>query len=222
MKLPKKYPLSILAFLCLIIPKISAHTVNYALEGQPTTAVFSYYVKLGFQHIIPLGLDHILFVVGLYLLSPKLKTIIWQATAFTVAHTITLILSMKNIIVAPPDIVEPIIALSIVFIAIENLITSTLQPWRIALVFAFGLVHGLGFASALNELGIPRDAFFGSLLSFNVGVELGQISVILLCYALFGRWFSEREWYKNRVVIPMSLAIAAIAVFWTVERIWFS
>ena len=221
MKLSKIYPLSILAFFTLLITPISAHTVNYALEGQPTTAVFTYYVKLGFQHIIPLGLDHILFVVGLYLLSPKLKTIIWQATAFTVAHTITLILSMKNIIVAPPDIVEPIIALSIVFIAIENLITSTLQPWRIALVFAFGLVHGLGFASALNELGIPRDAFFGSLLSFNVGVELGQISVILSCFLLFGLWFSEKEWYKSRVVIPMSLAIAAIAIFWTIQRIWF-
>ncbi len=212
-------PLSIIAFFALKTP-ISAHTVNYALEGKPTSDVFSYYVKLGFEHIIPLGLDHILFVVGLYLLSPKLKTIIWQATAFTVAHTITLILSMKNIIVAPPDIVEPIIALSIVFIAVENLITSTLQPWRIALVFAFGLVHGLGFASALNELGIPRDAFFSSLLSFNVGVELGQISVILLCYVLFGRWFSERDWYKSRVVVPMSLGIAAIAVFWTIERIF--
>lgn len=221
MKNPLKiYPLSIAAIFLINTP-ISAHTVNYALEGKPVSDVFSYYVKLGFEHIIPLGLDHILFVVGLYLLSPKLKTIIWQATAFTVAHTITLILSMKNIIVAPPDIVEPIIALSIVFIAVENLITSTLQPWRIALVFAFGLVHGMGFASALNELGIPRDAFFSSLLSFNVGVELGQISVILLCYAAFGRWFSEKEWYKPRVVVPMSLAIAAIAVFWTIERIWF-
>ncbi len=216
-----RYPLSI-ATLFLISTTVYAHTVNYALEGQPTSAVFSYYVKLGFEHILPEGLDHILFVVGLYLLSPKLKTIIWQATAFTVAHTITLILSMKNIIVAPPDIVEPIIALSIVFIAVENLITSTLQPWRIALVFAFGLVHGLGFASALNELGIPRDAFFSSLLSFNVGVELGQISVILLCYLLFGRWFSEKEWYKNRVVVPLSLAIAAMALYWTIERIWFT
>jgi HupE / UreJ protein len=215
----KIYPLSILAFFLTKTP-VSAHTVNYALEGKPTSDVFTYYVKLGFEHIIPLGLDHILFVVGLYLLSPKLKTIIWQATAFTVAHTITLILSMKNIIVAPPEIVEPIIALSIVFVAIENLITSTLQPWRIALVFAFGLVHGMGFASALNELGIPRDAFFSSLLSFNVGVELGQISVILLCFALFGHWFSEKEWYKNRVVVPMSLAIAAIAIFWTIERVF--
>jgi uncharacterized membrane protein len=213
-------PLSIAAFF-LTTPPTVAHTVNYVLEGKPVSDVFSYYVKLGFEHIIPLGLDHILFVVGLYLLSPKLKTIIWQATAFTVAHTITLMLSMKNIVVAPPDIVEPIIALSIVFVALENLITSTLQPWRVALVFAFGLVHGMGFASALNELGIPRDAFFSSLLSFNVGVELGQISVILVCYAAFGRWFSQRAWYQSRVVVPMSLAIAAIAVFWTVQRIWF-
>ena len=213
-------PLSISAFLLIQTP-ISAHTVNYVLEGKPVSDVFNYYVKLGFEHIIPLGLDHILFVIGLYLLSPKLKNIIWQATAFTVAHTITLIMSMKNIIVAPPDIVEPIIALSIVFIAIENLITSTLQPWRVALVFAFGLVHGMGFASALNEIGIPRDAFFSSLLSFNVGVELGQISVILLCYAAFGRWFSEKEWYKSKIVVPMSIAIAVTAIFWTVQRIWF-
>ena len=218
--LQQTLPLSIGAFLLTQTP-LSAHTVNYALEGKPVSDVFTYYVKIGFEHIIPLGLDHILFVVGLYLLSPKLKTIIWQATAFTVAHTITLIMSMKNIIVAPPDIVEPIIALSIVFIAIENLITSTLQPWRIALVFAFGLVHGMGFASALNELGIPRDAFFSSLLSFNVGVELGQISVILLCYAAFGRWFSEKEWYKSRIVVPLSMAIAVTAIFWTVQRIWF-
>lgn len=218
--LQRIYPLSIAAFFLIQAP-ISAHTVNYVLEGKPVSDVFSYYVKLGFEHIIPLGLDHILFVVGLYLLSPKLKNIIWQATAFTVAHTITLMMSMKNIIVAPPDIVEPIIALSIVFIAVENLITSTLQPWRIALVFAFGLVHGMGFAAALNEIGIPRDAFFSSLLSFNVGVELGQISVILLCYAAFGRWFSEREWYKPRVVVPLSVAIAVTAFFWTVQRIWF-
>ena len=218
--LQQTLPLSIGAFFLTQTP-LSAHTVNYALEGKPVSDVFTYYVKIGFEHIIPLGLDHILFVVGLYLLSPKLKTIIWQATAFTVAHTITLIMSMKNIIVAPPDIVEPIIALSIVFIAIENLITSTLQPWRIALVFAFGLVHGMGFASALNELGIPRDAFFSSLLSFNVGVELGQISVILLCYAAFGRWFSEKEWYKSRIVAPLSMAIAVTASFWTVQRIWF-
>lgn len=216
----KKYPLSIVAFFLMLTDNM-AHTINYALEGQPTTAVFTYYLKLGFSHILPEGLDHILFVVGLYLLSPKLKDILWQATAFTVAHTITLFLSMKNIIIAPPDIVEPIIALSIVFIAIENLIISNLKIHRIALVFGFGLIHGLGFASALNELGIPRDAFTSSLLSFNVGVEFGQITVILLCYLLFGRWFSHKPWYQKRVVLPLSLIIATIAAYWTLQRIFF-
>src|SRR6266498_2840226 len=99
-----------------------AHTINYALDKAPAGDVVWFYLKLGFQHIIPQGLDHILFVAGLCLLSTKIKTILWQATAFTVAHSITLALSMKNIIVAPPAIVEPIIALSIMFVAIENIL----------------------------------------------------------------------------------------------------
>ncbi len=205
---------------------IFAHTINYALEGKPFGYVFSYYVKLGFEHIIPNGFDHILFIVSLYLLSPKLKNVLLQATAFTVAHTLTLILSMKSIIIAPPAIVEPIIALSICFVALENLFiisrtgsNVSLPPWRIALVFMFGLVHGMGFASSLNEIGLPPNAFLSSLITFNVGVELGQVAIILLCYALFGRWFSEKVWYHKRLVIPMSVCIALIAGFWTIQRL---
>lgn len=220
---------------------VSAHTINYALEGKPFGYVFSYYLKLGFEHIIPNGFDHILFIVSLYLLSPKLKNVLLQATAFTVAHTLTLILSMKNIIVAPPAIVEPIIALSICFVALENLFSyqqlavsdeplknssskltvqnSSLLKRRIALVFLFGLVHGMGFASALNEIGLPPNAFLSSLITFNIGVELGQVAIIFLCYAAFGRWFSEKIWYRNRIVVPMSVCIALIAGFWTVQRL---
>jgi hypothetical protein len=213
-----KGPLSIL--MCLgFIQTASAHTINYALEGQPTSQIFGYYLSLGYQHILPQGLDHILFVVGLYLLSPRLKDVLWQATAFTVAHTLTLILSMKNLIVAPPALIEPIIALSIVFIAIENMFSARLKSGRIIIVFLFGLVHGMGFASALNELGLPRDAFFSSLLTFNLGVELGQITVILACFFAFGKWFSGEIWYRKRIVLPMSLAIAAIALVWTFERL---
>ncbi len=211
-------PLSILVFLGTVTTA-SAHTINYALEGQPTSSVFSYYLSLGFQHILPDGLDHILFVIGLYLLSPRLKDVLWQATAFTVAHTLTLILSMKNIIVAPPALIEPIIALSIVFIAVENMFSARLKSGRMAIVFLFGLVHGLGFASALNELGLPRDAFFSSLLTFNVGVELGQMTVILGCWLAFGKWFSNEIWYRKRVVLPISVVIAAVALIWTFERI---
>ena len=209
----------IFSIFILIVITANAHTINYALEGKPITDVFSYYLLLGYKHILPEGFDHILFVIGLYLLSPKLKNVLWQATAFTVAHTLTLILSMKGLIIAPPAIVEPIIALSIAFIAIENLITQRLKAGRLAIVFLFGLVQGLGFASALNELGLPRDQFYSSLLSFNVGVELGQISVILFCWLAFGLWFSDKTWYRARIVQPLSVLIGLIAIFWTIQRI---
>src|SRR5688572_4913363 len=132
-----------------------AHTTNYALENAPVSEVISYYIKLGFTHIIPLGFDHILFIAGLCLPNTRISTIVWQATAFTVAHSVTLAMSMKNIIAVPPGIVEPVIALSIVFVALENLVTKEIKPWRIAIVFLFGLIHGMGFASALNEIGLP-------------------------------------------------------------------
>ena len=205
-------------FLCFAV-LANAHTNNIALEGKPMADVFSYYLTLGYRHILPDGFDHILFVVSLYLLSPKLKNVLWQATAFTIAHTITLILSMKGLIVAPPAIVEPIISLSIAFVAIENLITQRLKAGRLAIVFLFGLVHGLGFASALNELGLPRDKFYSSLISFNVGVELGQISVILFCWLAFGLWFSDKTWYRARIVQPLSVLIGLIAIFWTIQRV---
>ena len=147
-----------------------AHTINYALEKAPTENVIWFYLKLGYTHILPEGFDHILFVVGLCLLSNKIKVILWQATAFTVAHSITLAMSMKSLIVAPSAVVEPIIALSILFVAIENMLLSELKPWRILLVFMFGLIHGMGFASSLNEIGLPRNKFLVSILSFNAGV----------------------------------------------------
>lgn len=197
---------------------LSAHTVNYQLEGAPGGAVLSYYLPLGFQHILPLGLDHICFIIGLYLLNPKLKTVVTQATVFTVAHTITLCLTMNNTITMDSNIIEPIIALSICFIALENLFVQNIKPWRVLLIFAFGLIHGMGFASALNEIGLPRDAFYPSLISFNIGVELGQIAVIVMCYLIFGLWFSEKKWYRQRIVMPMSVVIAMVSAYWVLER----
>src|SRR5712672_1826084 len=169
-------------FVFLGVP-VFAHTINYALAQSPAGDVVWFYLRLGFQHILPRGFDHILFVAGLCLLSTKIKTIFWQATAFTVAHSITLALSMKNIIVAPPAIVEPIIALSIFFVAIENLLLSELKPWRILIVFLFGLIHGMGFASSLNEIGLPPGKFYTSILAFNGGVELGQVVIIVLVFS---------------------------------------
>lgn len=195
-----------------------AHTINYVLEKAPTNDVIWFYLKLGFTHILPEGFDHILFVIGLCLLSNKIKVIFWQATAFTVAHSITLALSMKNVIVAPSAIVEPIIALSILFVAVENLLLSELKPWRIALVFLFGLIHGLGFASSLNEIGLPRNKFATSILSFNIGVELGQITIITAVFALLVIPFGKSPYYRKRIVFPLSVLIALVALYWTIER----
>ena len=119
-----------------------------------------------------------LFVLGIYLLSGRARSVLWQVSAFTVAHSITLGLSMYGVVAVSPRIVEPMIALSIAYVAIENIFLSELKSWRVALVFAFGLLHGMGFAGALKELGLPRSEFVTALLTFNVGVEAGQLAVI--------------------------------------------
>ncbi len=145
------------------------------------------YLKTGYQHILPLGIDHILFVLSLFLLSPRLKPVLWQATAFTVAHSVTLGLSMYHIINPPSHIVEPLIALSILYVSLENIISPRLKAARIGIVFLFGLVHGMGFAGALGQLGLPQNAYLLSLVMFNIGVELGQLTIIMLAYFLLAK-----------------------------------
>ena len=178
------------------------------------------YIALGFLHIIPKGLDHILFVLGLFLLSTSLRTLLWQISAFTLAHSVTLGLSMAGVWQMPGEVVEPIIAASIVYVAVENIYTAKLTPWRPALVFVFGLLHGLGFAGVLSEIGMPTDAFFTALLAFNIGVEVGQLSVIAIAFALVF-WIRNRPSYRQWVVVPASSAIALVGIYWTIERIFF-
>ena len=177
------------------------------------------FMLIGYHHIVPQGIDHILFVTGIFLLSIKLRPILTQVTAFTVAHTITLGLATLGWINLPPSIVEPLIAASIVYVGIENILLPTLSPWRPVVVFLFGLLHGMGFAGALRDIGIPQGEFLTGLLSFNVGVELGQLTIILACYLTFGMWFGNKPWYRQRVVIPGSLLIAVIAAYWFVQRV---
>ena len=198
-----------------------AHTVVGELEKMSGKDAALLYLELGYTHILPLGLDHILFVLSLYLLSPKLKPVLWQATAFTVAHSVTLGLSMYHVIKPPANIVEPVIALSIMYVALENIFSPKLKKSRIGIVFLFGLVHGMGFASALGQLGLPRNSFLTSILMFNLGVELGQLTVIISAYLLFGKWFGAEPWYRKRIVIPLSAVIAAIACYWTIQRLFF-
>ena len=177
------------------------------------------YFGLGYTHILPKGLDHILFVVGIFLLTTKWRSILLQVSTFTVAHSITLALTMYGVVSLPPRIVEPMIALSIAYVAIENLVTTELKPWRLALVFGFGLLHGMGFAGVLRDLGLPRSQFLSALVSFNVGVEAGQLSVIVLALAAVAYWRADRSTYRRMVVQPASLAIALTGLFWTVQRV---
>lgn len=179
------------------------------------------YLLLGYQHILPEGTDHILFVLGLFLLSCRLKPLLWQVTAFTVAHSITLGLAMYGIIRLPSSVVEPLIAASIAFVAVENICTPELKPWRPVVVFCFGLIHGLGFSSVLLSLGLPRNDFVPALVAFNGGVELGQLTVIAGAFVVVG-WWRQRAWYRRSIVIPASALIAATGVYWTIQRIWWA
>jgi hypothetical protein len=177
------------------------------------------YTKLGFTHILPLGLDHILFVLGLFLLSTRMAPLLIQVTAFSVAHTLTLALSVYGVVSLPSSIVEPLIAASIVYVAVENLLTSNLKPWRTLVVFGFGLLHGLGFAGVLAEVGLPQGQFLTALVSFNIGVELGQLAVIALAFLAVGIWGRSKRWYRSCVVVPASAAVATVGLFWTVQRV---
>ncbi len=141
---------------------------------RPTLAArLGEYLELGYTHILPRGLDHILFVVGLFLLAARLRPVLVQVTTFTLAHSMTLGLALYGVVSLPATVVEPLIALSIVYVGIENLRTRQLTPWRVTLVFLFGLLHGLGFAGVLTGLQLPRADFALGLLGFNLGVEAG-------------------------------------------------
>ena len=128
---------------------------------------------------------------------------------------------MLQIIKISPSIVEPIIAISISYIAIENIFFKELTKWRPMVVFIFGLLHGLGFAGILNEIGVAESYFITSLISFNIGVELGQLSVIAICFGLIGYWFRSKNWYRTYLTNPLSGFIAAIGLFWFIQRVAF-
>ncbi len=186
---------------------------------RPLYQVISEYTVLGFEHILPKGLDHILFILGLFFFSIALKPLFWQITMFTVAHSITLGLSMNGFISLPANIVEPLIALSIAYIGIENIFFKNLKKSRLLLVFLFGLLHGLGFASVLADFGLPKNDFIIALISFNLGVELGQLAIILIAFFLIGLWFRHKPWYRASITIPASLMISTVGLYWFIQRL---
>jgi hydrogenase/urease accessory protein HupE len=196
--------------------------LDRAVVPKCRAEIIRLYLLLGYTHILPRGLDHVLFVLGIFLLAVRLRPVLWQVTAFTLAHTITLALTVYGVVSLPPRIVEPLIALSIVYVAIENVFTDRLHAWRPLVVFCFGLLHGMGFAGVLNEIGLPRSEFVPTLLSFNAGVELGQLTVIFTAFLLLGLPFRRKPWYRQRIVIPGSLLIAAVGLYWFVQRAFFA
>jgi hypothetical protein len=194
---------------------------------------FASYIPVGFDHILPKGLDHILFVLGLFFLSIHLGPLIWQVSAFTLAHTVTLALGALGLVNVPGSIVEPLIAASIVYVAVENIFARGLTKWRPVVIFCFGLLHGLGFASVLAEFGLPEDQFVPALIGFNVGVEVGQLTVISMAFILLwlavlaarrARLTGEEELVTEYPVMfralsmTGSLLIAIIGVWWVIER----
>lgn len=183
------------------------------------------YVRIGVRHILPDGLDHILFVLAIFLASVRFRALVIQISAFTVAHTATLALAASGLITPSPAVVEPLIALTIGFVAVENLFFKDMTKWRPAVVFGFGLVHGMGFAGFFGELGLPPGQFWSALISFNVGVEIGQLFVIAAA-AIVG-WTLRRmlndptgaRQYRRFVVLPGSALIGFVGFWWAVERI---
>jgi len=183
-------------------------------------STFFSFTRQGFVHVLPLGLDHILFVLGLFFLSRKWKPIIYQVSVFTIAHTITLGLATLDLVAAPSHVVEPIIAASIAVVAIENIFFPGYRHVRLLVVFFFGLIHGLGFAGALSAFDLDPTSLVIGLLGFNVGVEFGQLAVIALVFgATF--WLTEEKAYRKWVVVPGSALIALMGIYWTIERVFF-
>ena len=190
-------------------------------NAQTGWQAFVSYIPVGFDHILPKGLDHILFVLGLFFLTTRMGPLLWQVSAFTLAHTVTLALGALGWVTISGAIVEPLIAASIVYVAVENIRSPELSRWRPIVIFGFGLLHGLGFASVLGDFGLPQGQFIPALIGFNVGVEVGQLTVIAIAFLAVGIWFGRKEWYRRVISIPASIAIAAIGAYWAIERVFF-
>ncbi len=176
------------------------------------------WIVAGFEHIIPKGLDHILFILGLFFLQPKIRPLLWQSMAFTIAHSITLGLVVGGVFRISPDIVEPAIALSIAYVGFENIWVKELKPWRIGLVFGLGLLHGMGFASVMQELEIPAGSLLTPLLGFNVGVECGQLAVLAIAFLLTFALFQKPLFARMRLIASASIGLTGL--YWTVERLF--
>lgn len=201
---------------------LSDYTETETIDFErPAHETFGLYTKIGIQHILPGGLDHILFVLALFFSTTRLRPLLIQVSAFTVAHTATLALVASGVLSPPASVVEPLIAATIAFVAIENIVFKDMTRWRPFVVFGFGLIHGMGFAGFFGSLGLPDGQFWSALIGFNVGVEIGQLSVIFAAFLLLlpiRRLVSDNA-YRHYLAWPASAAIGLTGLFWTIERV---
>lgn len=190
---------------------------------RPALETFGLYIKIGIGHILPGGLDHILFVLALVLSTRRMRPLLIQISAFTVAHTATLGLVAAGVFAPPASIVEPLIAATIAFVAIENLFAKEMTRWRPLVVFLFGLIHGMGFAGFFGTLGLPGDQFWSALLGFNVGVELGQLAIAVGAFValIFLRRVLNLSIYRRFIIWPSCALIGLTGLVWTIERLFF-
>jgi hypothetical protein len=200
---------------------VSSDFVLGTITEQSDLDLVLKYIYSGIVHIVPAGLDHILFVIGLLAFSLSGKALVAQISLFTVAHTLTLAMASLGWVAVPGAIVEPLIALSIAYIGIENIwrAKGRLTLLRSAVVFGFGLLHGLGFASVLADFGLPSHAFVLGLLSFNIGVEIGQLMVVIPVFALLTVLRLNKYIFRQRFQVPVSLSISFVGLYWAAERL---
>jgi hypothetical protein len=202
-----------------VLPGGSIELLHVAASGtekvveQSTTGGW---VLSGFRHVLPLGYDHMLFILGLFLMIPKWKPLLKQSLMFTLAHSLTLALAVLGWIYLPSRLVEILIAFSIAFIGVENLVSHKVAKLRLFIVLAFGLIHGMGFASVLADQlqGIPRERYAGPLLGFNLGVELAQITVLASAFLVL--WPLKRWTRQVQIVGTIFVTLAGAA--WMIER----
>jgi len=192
----------------------------YLGTTQGAIEVMKTFVKSGIHHIM-IGPDHVLFLVGLLLLGGSTIALVKIVTAFTIGHSVTLTLAALDIVTPPASVIEPAIALSIVFVGADNLVRGDGRDLRGWVALVFGLVHGFGFANVLREFGLPREALGWSLFSFNVGVEIGQVAIVLLVAALLEAIRRQSATLRQRVVFAGSIVVIAAGTYWFVERVFF-
>lgn len=176
------------------------------------TGAVPHYFASGFTHVVPYGLDHVLFILGLFFLNRNFAVLLFQMTLFTIAHSLTLGLALYGLVSLPSSFVEIAIAASISFVAIENLMMKNrLSAWRPWVVFVSGLVHGLGFAHTFAVSPPPVSDFLPALFSFNLGIEFGQLAVIIPAWAI-SSIFRDPERYRRMIVTPGCVMLGCVGL----------